>query len=79
MEKITTEKVPEYLLPYIFNGDATGLTDEEIEQWDEWERKNLPEGYIPFCVDEDNYNPYFTSRPVVGLPTTVIDVDFYKG
>ena len=35
----TTEKIPTWSLGYIINGDATGLTDEEIRMIDEWQSK----------------------------------------
>lgn len=36
--------LPEYLLPYLFNGDASGLTDEEQAEYDAWEAEVFPEG-----------------------------------
>lgn len=30
------EKIPVWSLGYIINGDATGLTDEEIRMIDKW-------------------------------------------
>lgn len=33
--KKTIEKIPTWAFGYIFNGDMTGLTDEEVKQIDE--------------------------------------------
>lgn len=35
MEK-TTEKIPTWSLCYLVNGDASGLTDEELQTIDRW-------------------------------------------
>jgi len=36
--------LPEYLLPYLFNGDASGLTDKEKAKYDAWEAAEFPGG-----------------------------------
>lgn len=32
----TTEKIPTWSLAYIINGDATALTDDEVQTIDRW-------------------------------------------
>lgn len=43
---MNTEKyiLPAYLLPYLFNADASGLTDEEQNEYDAWEAATFPHG-----------------------------------
>lgn len=48
-------QVPEWAVPYIVNGDATGLTDEEKNIIDEFLDRNFPDGFIPE-VNQDNKN-----------------------
>lgn len=43
----TTEKIPTWSLCYLVNGDATGLTDEEIALVDKWYQDNRVEIILP--------------------------------
>lgn len=73
--KKTTEKIPSWSLCYLINGDASGLTDEEIRDADRW-YKELRVQIISPVVDEDgNIQPYFSHYPVFGLPAEVVDCD----
>ena len=75
MKKITTEKVPVWAISYLEYGDATGLLDNEIEEIDLWLKDNLPNGYI---CDYGNFDEYFSSFPLFGVPCSVVDTDFYE-
>lgn len=38
--------IPKWALPYIINGDATGISDQEQELVDKFLEKNFPDGFI---------------------------------
>ena len=60
---------------YIINGDASGLTDEEIRMVDEAIRKNNIEIVSPRYNEDMCTEPYFSRYPFFGLPTEVEDCD----
>ena len=60
---------------YIINGDASGLTDEEISMVDEAIRKNNIEIVSPRYNEDMCTEPYFSRYPFFGLPTEVEDCD----
>lgn len=71
-ENVTTHQIPEWAVPYIVNGDATSLTDEEQKIVDEFLDKNFPDGFVP-VVNEDtkvefNISPAFGTRNPNALP-----------
>ena len=53
MEK-SIEKIPTWNLCYIINGDATGLTDEEIRLIDNWLNDWKAEIVSPVTDEEGN-------------------------
>lgn len=54
--KKTIEKIPTWAFGYIFNGDMTGLTDEEVKQIDEaFEQIGVDIVCTP--ADEEKRNP----------------------
>ena len=59
----------------IINGDASGLTDEEIRMVDEAIRKNNIEIVSPRYNEDMCTEPYFSHYPFFGLPTEVEDCD----
>lgn len=70
----STEAVPTYALPYLVNGDPSGLTDEEISEIDELLRSQSVELVCPDWEDEDSESqPYLSSVPWFGKPTEVVD------
>ena len=73
MEK-SIEKIPTYALPYLVNGDASGLTDDEIRQIDGICRKWGIDLVVPITESEEGgTEPYFSNTPLFGLPTEVED------
>ena len=58
--------IPKWAVPYIVNGDASGISDRELELIDQFLDKNFPEGYIPEVEDgkdkEHNLYPAFGER-----------------
>ncbi len=73
----TVEKIPTWAFGYNFNGDMTGLTDEEVRLIDE-ALKRIGAELVCTPLDEE-VQPYFTRYPLFGLPTDVVDcVILYK-
>ena len=88
MEKINLEKfsdytiesLPSWALPYIANGDAEGLSEEDITLVEKWKNKMLELGFKPdvfdFVHEDENgelylgpdQDSYFDSFPAFGLP-----------
>ncbi|WP_279135374.1 DUF6926 domain-containing protein [Parabacteroides johnsonii] len=71
----TTEKIPTWSLCYLVNGDASGLTDKEIRMIDTWLNDWEVQIVSPVADGERNAQPYFSHRPLFGLPTEVEDCD----
>lgn len=70
MERYTSvEPIPTWALCYIVNGDASGLTDEEIGMINDYMQYNNIEIISP---REDEYFSYF---PAFGLAAEVVDCD----
>lgn len=69
--KKTIEKIPTWAFGYIFNGDMTGLTDEEVKQIDE-ALEQIGVDIVCTPADEEA-QPYFTHYPLFGLPAEVED------
>ncbi len=71
----TTEKIPTWSLCCLINGDASGLTDEEIRMIDTWLNDWEVQIVSPVTDGEGNAQPYFSHCPLFGLPTEVEDCD----
>ena len=56
------------------NGDPSGLTEEEVEEIDEWLHDNFPRGYVCEYHDDET----FTRKPLWGLACNTTTVDFYE-
>ena len=58
--------IPTWALPYIVNGDASGISDREKELIDQFLEKTFPDGFIPEVEDgkdkEFNLYPAFGAR-----------------
>ena len=58
--------IPKWALPYIINGDASGISDQEQELVDKFLEKNFPDGFIPEVEEgqdkELNRYPAFGER-----------------
>lgn len=50
----TTEKIPTWSLCYLINGDATGLTEDEINMIDQWTSDWQVQIVSPFTDEEGN-------------------------
>lgn len=71
----TTESLPIWSLNYCINGDATGLTDEEISMIDKWMRDWHVEIVSPIVDEEGNYHQSFSHYTLFGLAADVIECD----
>lgn len=67
-------KIPTWALPYLVNGDTSGLEDSEIAMVDEWWQESadaLPDGaHLTFDYSGDEY---FAWNTAFGLAATVED------
>lgn len=76
MKLIGTYKIPEYAICAIEYGDFSGLSEEDEQKIKDFLGREFQNGYV---VDwEPQGEPYFSSKPAFGLPTTVVDADFYE-
>lgn len=76
----TFESIPSWALPYIANGDAEGLSEEDISLIEKWENKMIKLGFTPDVFDfvregengetyiDPEQEAYFDSFPEFGLP-----------
>ena len=72
----TVEKIPTWSLPYLINGDSTGLETDEINFIDKWVKDWGVEIVSPLTDENNNYiDSYFSSYPLFGLPCEVVDCD----
>lgn len=62
-KRISKEDFPNWSLPYLINGDSSGLSEEDKKMCDEWYNSNHPL-YIETTDDEDAFNKY----PLFGKP-----------
>lgn len=73
----TIEEIPEWSMCYLFNSDADGLTEEDIQEIEKWSKKNKMV-YLSLREDEDGFtDPYFSTCPAFGLPTVVYSCDVF--
>ena len=66
------EAIPTWALCYLFNSDATGLTDEEIALIDQWYTENKVMGITTATEQEGECFPYISHSPASGLPAEVV-------
>ena len=77
IELLATERVPEWAICLLWNGEEEGLSEEELTEARKWEEKlskfakeNRPKmqfaGLLYEFVDGDNAESYFTNYPSFG-------------
>lgn len=74
IELIDTIDLPTWAACYIFNGDASGLSDEEIALIDGWESSYDVSTLTYELVEAE---PSFTYYPEFGLPCDCIECEVY--
>lgn len=65
--------IPAWALPYIFNSDSSGLTDQDLADLSTWEKQLEKQGFTSPVFDLLEDEPSFCHNPEFGLPT-----DCYK-
>lgn len=74
----STERIPDWALCYLINGDSSGLSEQEIDciheffSWYELVGKEFKCDIIISPVEEQPES-YFTWHPAFGLPCSVTD------
>jgi hypothetical protein len=69
-----TERIPEWAMCYIINGDRDTVTDEEIEMINKYLERNNACDVDPKCWNNgEEWDPYFTTVPAFGLACNVVD------
>lgn len=71
----TIEKVPTWAMCYLINDDPEGITDEEKAEIDEWWEKNRVEICSPIFDENGDWDNYFTTHPLFGKATDVVDCE----
>ena len=77
IEKLTTEKIPEWAICYFWNGELESLTNGEIEAMQKWEanmieyakEKHPRKQFAGLCYefhDGQDAEPYFSNCPAFG-------------
>lgn len=74
IEHIDTIDLPTWAAAYIFNGDASGLSDNEIELVDTFEAQYDVSTITYELVEAD---PSFTYYPEFGLPCDCIECEVW--
>lgn len=86
----TFESIPSWALPYIANGDAEGLSEEDISLIEKWENKMIKLGFKPdafdFVREDENgdvyldpeQESYFDPFSAFGLPSDCYRCLFLK-
>ena len=74
------DPAPTWALPYMANGDATGLKDKEIKMIDNLLRNRCIELVCPIADSvQGGMPPYYTKDPLFGKATEVEDcIVFYN-
>jgi hypothetical protein len=74
----TTEKIPDYALPYLVNGDASGLCNEDvtvIDNYMKWFYETAKTVHGNVVISPTEQESYFAWNPAFGLGSTVLDTD----
>lgn len=79
MKHIGKYKIPQYAICAIEYGDFSGLDEEDIDNINEFLEDEFPNGFVAdWHINEPDGEPYFTRYPAFGMPTEVVDADFYE-
>lgn len=75
MKHLGKYRIPVYAVCAIEYGDFSGMSDEDEKEIREFLDREFPNGFV---VDWNGEDYYFSPFPDFGLPTTVVDADFYE-
>lgn len=72
-----TVNLPDYALPYLFNADPSGLSEEDITNIDIWYQSLDRDGFsksidVLGLSTPEGPEPYFSSNPAFGLPAQCV-------
>ncbi len=72
-----TVDLPEYALPYIYNADPSGLSEEDIKNIDEWSASLDRQGFVRGIElkgqdTEEGPQSFFSRSPAFGLPAQCV-------
>jgi hypothetical protein len=78
IKSLYEEKIPDYALSYLINGDNSGITSEDIKVIDDYMEEFYNEaescnGNVVIELTEDQEESYFTWSPAFGLACNVYD------
>lgn len=68
----TDLNIPTWALCYLVNGDASGLSQREIDQIDTWAKSFSPSDPKQHFLLSTESEEYFASNPEFGLPATCV-------
>jgi hypothetical protein len=73
-------KMPNYAMCYLINDDASGITDEDKRNIDEYmdvyyQEAEKVKGHVVISETNIDQEPYFTCYPPFGLACSVVDVN----
>lgn len=72
LEELGVFNIPEWALPYLVDGDNTGLEDGELMMVDEWVVNQFPDhNCLVFSTNDEVCE--FSTNPAFGLPTSIIE------
>lgn len=77
-DNVYTFKIPENCLSLIFNDDASGLSEEDIEAWKQFEQQMIADGFSNgYWSYPDSTESYFSySNDVHNLGDNVVDLQW---
>lgn len=78
IKEITPYRIPEIFLSAMFNGDISGLEDDDINKWNKFEERIDSEyNSYTWSIPEDDFESYFTQfHDVPGiLACNCVDID----
>lgn len=64
----TTEKIPTWSLAYIINGDATALTDDEVQTIDRWMKQGKYKMFHPSQMKKGTHSLISPITPFSDFP-----------
>jgi hypothetical protein len=77
-QAIYSVKLPDYSLPYLINGDSSGLEEEDKTAIDQYMNYyyDIAESYHgSVVINPLDMEAYFTWKPAFGLACNVVDTD----
>jgi hypothetical protein len=77
LKEIDTYNIPTWAICYFEYGSCDGLSDDDIEDCEQWLKLAVGEGYTGLVFDWADVDPSFTHSPVFGLACDTIECTVY--